>query len=230
MSTKTLLFHRQFSVTHWKLMGTAFVVLRVLELSCLYWRKKSCWLSCWLGRGMDFGARFELSAMPYSSLTRYRKEQCRLMVWFVGLFGLLLPENLRGLLQKYIAVIVEERFKNLKKANGSFSSFFIKAFKFTRALTTKSHLDSVLGAGNVGDTSVDPGHYLKPAITEATDKTLEVAARYGIGGHAAAFRWTAWYSILSKLYGDSITASPVRALVTIKNAYDLATCDLWTLS
>lgn len=82
----------------------------------------------------------------------------------------------------------------------------------------------------VGDTSVDPGHYLKPAITEATDKTLEVAARYGIGGHAAAFRWTAWYSILSKLYGDSITASPVRALVTIKNAYDLATCDLWTLS
>lgn len=72
-------------------MGTAFVVLRVLELSCLYWREKSCWLSCWLGRGMDFGARFELSAMPYSSLTRYRKEQRRLMVWFVGLFGLLQP-------------------------------------------------------------------------------------------------------------------------------------------
>lgn len=48
------------------------------------------------------------------------------------------------------------------------------------------------------------GHYLKPAITEATDKTLEVAARYGIGGHAAALRWTAWHSILRKVYGDSI--------------------------
>ncbi|GJP97068.1 hypothetical protein AlacWU_09967 [Aspergillus niger] len=98
------------------------------------------------------------------------------------------------------------------------------------ALTTKSPLSLALGAENVGGTSVDPhctllhsrrsqdlfqrfchmagklysGHYLKPAITEATDKTLEVAARYGIGGHAAALRWTTWHSILRKEYGDSI--------------------------
>ncbi|KAL7662266.1 hypothetical protein ACMYSQ_001611 [Aspergillus niger] len=48
------------------------------------------------------------------------------------------------------------------------------------------------------------GHYLKPAITEATDETLEVAARYGIGGHATALRWTSWHSILRKEYGNPI--------------------------
>ncbi|GKZ64184.1 hypothetical protein AnigIFM50267_003646 [Aspergillus niger] len=108
------------------------------------------------------------------------------------------------------------------------------------ALTTKSSLNLVLGAGNVGDTSVDPtprfdtpdevrtyfsafapaaaGFFAgnpknpktggpfdsSPAITEATDKTVEVAARYGIGGYAAALRWTSWHSILRKVYGNSI--------------------------
>ncbi|RAH52045.1 aldo/keto reductase [Aspergillus piperis CBS 112811] len=48
------------------------------------------------------------------------------------------------------------------------------------------------------------GNYLKPSIMEATDKTLEVAARHGIGGHAAALRWSAWHGILRKEYGDSI--------------------------
>ncbi|GLA42408.1 hypothetical protein AnigIFM63309_010941 [Aspergillus niger] len=48
------------------------------------------------------------------------------------------------------------------------------------------------------------GYYLKPAITEATDKTVEVAARYGIGGYAAALPWTSRHSILRKEYGSSI--------------------------
>ncbi|KAI2816316.1 hypothetical protein CBS115989_6955 [Aspergillus niger] len=72
------------------------------------------------------------------------------------------------------------------------------------ALTTKSPLSLALGAENHMAGKLYSGHYLKPAITEATDKTLEVAARYGIGGHAAALRWTTWHSILRKEYGDSI--------------------------
>ncbi|KAH8888065.1 aflatoxin B1 aldehyde reductase member 2 [Thozetella sp. PMI_491] len=59
----------------------------------------------------------------------------------------------------------------------------------------------------------DPSHtlgglyanlYLKPSIITATDIALEVASRYGIGGHAAALRWTVHHSVLSKEHGDSV--------------------------
>jgi aflatoxin B1 aldehyde reductase len=46
--------------------------------------------------------------------------------------------------------------------------------------------------------------YVKESITAATDKALEVADQHGIGGHAAALRWTAHHSALSAEYGDSI--------------------------
>ncbi|KAJ3549027.1 hypothetical protein NM208_g727 [Fusarium decemcellulare] len=46
--------------------------------------------------------------------------------------------------------------------------------------------------------------YMKPSIIAAADKVAEVASKHGIGGHAAALRWTAYHSILSKEHGDSI--------------------------
>ncbi|KAH6880360.1 NADP-dependent oxidoreductase domain-containing protein [Thelonectria olida] len=46
--------------------------------------------------------------------------------------------------------------------------------------------------------------YLKPSIISATDKALDVASKHGIGGHAAALRWTAHHSILSNSHRDSI--------------------------
>ncbi|GAB1312090.1 Aflatoxin B1 aldehyde reductase member 3 [Madurella fahalii] len=56
--------------------------------------------------------------------------------------------------------------------------------------------------------------YVKPAITAATDRAVEVAAQHGISGHAAALRWTAHHSILSAEHGDSIIvgASSVEQL------------------
>lgn len=45
--------------------------------------------------------------------------------------------------------------------------------------------------------------YLKPSIMAATDKALEVASKHGIGGHAAALRWTVHHSALSNAHGDS---------------------------
>ena len=56
--------------------------------------------------------------------------------------------------------------------------------------------------------------YVKPAITAATDKAVKVAAQHGIGGHAAALRWTAHHSILSAEHGDSVIvgASSVEQL------------------
>lgn len=38
----------------------------------------------------------------------------------------------------------------------------------------------------------------------ATDNAPVVATKHGIGGHAAALRWTAYHSALSKAHGDSV--------------------------
>lgn len=46
--------------------------------------------------------------------------------------------------------------------------------------------------------------YIQPAIEAATEKALAVASKHGIGGHAAALRWTVYHSILDKDCGDSI--------------------------
>ncbi|RSL96764.1 hypothetical protein CEP52_011296 [Fusarium oligoseptatum] len=46
--------------------------------------------------------------------------------------------------------------------------------------------------------------YLKPSIMAATEKALEIASGHGISGHAAALRWTAYHSHLSKAHGDAI--------------------------
>jgi aflatoxin B1 aldehyde reductase len=56
--------------------------------------------------------------------------------------------------------------------------------------------------------------YLKPSISEATEKALAAAARHGISGHAAALRWTAHHGALRKELGDAIVigASSVEQL------------------
>ncbi|CVK86397.1 related to potassium channel beta subunit protein [Fusarium mangiferae] len=56
--------------------------------------------------------------------------------------------------------------------------------------------------------------YLKPSISEATEKALAAASSHGISGHAAALRWTAHHGALSKEYGDSVIvgASSVEQL------------------
>lgn len=46
--------------------------------------------------------------------------------------------------------------------------------------------------------------YLKPSIMAATEKALQVAETHGIGGHAAALRWTAYHGLLRREHGDAI--------------------------
>lgn len=55
---------------------------------------------------------------------------------------------------------------------------------------------------------------MKPSILAAADKALAVTANHGINGHAAALRWTAYHSVLSKTYDDAIIvgASSVQQL------------------
>ncbi|KAL2874964.1 hypothetical protein SGCOL_009806 [Colletotrichum sp. CLE4] len=64
-------------------------------------------------------------------------------------------------------------------------------------------------AGGRYDTSIPVGSiyagmYVKESIIAATEKALEVASEHGIGGHAAALRWTVYHSILSKEHDDSV--------------------------
>jgi aflatoxin B1 aldehyde reductase len=64
--------------------------------------------------------------------------------------------------------------------------------------------------------------YVKPSIDAAVDKALKVAAKYDIGGHATALRWTAYHSILKKEHGDAliIGASSPEQLETNINAIE----------
>ncbi|RFU35710.1 hypothetical protein B7463_g537, partial [Scytalidium lignicola] len=46
--------------------------------------------------------------------------------------------------------------------------------------------------------------YMKPSIQAATDKAVNLVAKHGINGHAAALRWTVYHSTLSDKYGDAV--------------------------
>lgn len=48
------------------------------------------------------------------------------------------------------------------------------------------------------------GGYKKPAIEAASDKAIEIVAKHGINGHAAALRWTVYHSTLDAKFGDAI--------------------------
>lgn len=48
------------------------------------------------------------------------------------------------------------------------------------------------------------GMYDKPALNAAVEKALEVVSKHGIGGHAAALRWTVYHGILKSEFGDAI--------------------------
>ncbi|KAF4971406.1 hypothetical protein FZEAL_9857 [Fusarium zealandicum] len=69
-------------------------------------------------------------------------------------------------------------------------------------------------AGGRFDTSITPTQhsvgslysdfYMKPAIISATENAMQVMSKHGIGGHAAALRWTAHHSLISPEHGDAI--------------------------
>jgi aflatoxin B1 aldehyde reductase len=46
--------------------------------------------------------------------------------------------------------------------------------------------------------------YLEPSIMAAAEEAVRVAAQYGIKGHAAALRWTAFHSVLDPNQSDAI--------------------------
>lgn len=46
--------------------------------------------------------------------------------------------------------------------------------------------------------------YDKPLLIAAGDKALQVVAKHGIDGHAAALRWTVHHSVLKPEFGDAV--------------------------
>lgn len=47
--------------------------------------------------------------------------------------------------------------------------------------------------------------YGKPPVVASVDTLKTAAKKYGISGHAAAMRWTAFHSALDGKYGDALT-------------------------
>ncbi|KZL87221.1 aflatoxin b1 aldehyde reductase member 2 [Colletotrichum incanum] len=62
--------------------------------------------------------------------------------------------------------------------------------------------------------------YKKPSIVAATEEAAAVASRHGIGGHAAALRWTVYHSTLSKEHGDSVIVG-ASSLEQLKSNLDI---------
>lgn len=56
--------------------------------------------------------------------------------------------------------------------------------------------------------------YGKPPVKAAVSTVQDAAEKYGISGHAAALRWTAFHSALDGKYGDAVvfTVSKVQQL------------------
>ncbi|KAI3554639.1 aflatoxin B1 aldehyde reductase member 2 [Colletotrichum abscissum] len=87
------------------------------------------------------------------------------------------------------------------KAGGRYDTsvrlFYSCLLKYERL--TKCSVTSKIPVG-----SIYAKFYVKESIMTATEKAIDVASKHGIGGHAAALRWTVYHSILSKEYEDSV--------------------------
>ncbi|KAJ3535326.1 hypothetical protein NM208_g7178 [Fusarium decemcellulare] len=97
----------------------------------------------------------------------------------------------------------KELFPLLRKNNIAFSAYSPAAAGFfagsSRTAKPNSRFDSSHTAG-----SIYVSMYVKPTIEAAVNKALEMASKHGIGGHAAALRWTAYHSILNGAHGDAL--------------------------
>jgi aflatoxin B1 aldehyde reductase len=101
----------------------------------------------------------------------------------------------------------EERlFPVLREHNIAFYAYSPSACGFFSQKVTRAsakdknsrwNIASPLGAKYTGDYFHDP-------LFAAAEIVRQIAARYGITGHAAALRWTTWHSELGAEYGDSV--------------------------
>ncbi|KAH7303642.1 aflatoxin B1 aldehyde reductase member 2 [Stachybotrys elegans] len=146
-------------------------------------------------------------------ISNYAAEEVEKIVLICKSQGLVQPSVYQGQYNPIVRGGERDLFPILRKYNIAFYAYSPAAAGFFAS----NHKN--LQKGGRFDTSNTIGkiyseYYLKPAIQTATDKALATAAKYGIGGHAAALRWTAHHSMLSKDQGDAIIlgASSVKQL------------------
>ncbi|KAL0937005.1 aflatoxin b1 aldehyde reductase member 2 [Colletotrichum truncatum] len=136
-------------------------------------------------------------------ISNYSAEEVQTFVDICNEHGFVKPSVYQGQYNPIVRSNEKELFPLLRKNGIAFYAFSPAAAGFFAG----NHKN--VQAGGRYDKSNPSGiaysnFYLKPSIAAATEKALEVASKHGIGGHAAALRWTSYHSVLSKTHGDSV--------------------------
>ncbi|OTA95547.1 hypothetical protein M434DRAFT_195656 [Hypoxylon sp. CO27-5] len=136
-------------------------------------------------------------------LSNYKAEEVQRIVDICEERGFVKPTVYQGQYNAIVRGGEKELFPVLRKNGIAFYAYSPAAGGFFASAHKKAQ------AGG----RYDPSHfigslysslYLKPYIMAAADNAVAVAAKHGIGGHAAALRWTAYHSVLNKAHGDAI--------------------------
>ncbi|KAI0138974.1 Aldo/keto reductase [Hypoxylon sp. NC0597] len=136
-------------------------------------------------------------------LSNYKAEEVQRIVDICEERGFVKPTVYQGQYNPIVRGGEKELFPVLRKNGIAFYAYSPAAGGFFAGAHKKAQAGS----------RYDPSHYigsvysrlyLKPAIMAAADNAAAVAAKHGIGGHAAALRWTTYHSVLKKAHGDAI--------------------------
>ncbi|KAF4464475.1 Aflatoxin B1 aldehyde reductase member 2 [Fusarium albosuccineum] len=119
-------------------------------------------------------------------ISNYRADEVQNTLDFCEDRGFVKPSIYQGHYNPVVRGGEKELFPLLRKNNIAFSAY------------------SPAGAGFFAGSSKTAKPKSRPTIEAAVNKALEVASKHGIGGHAAALRWTAYHSILNRAHGDAL--------------------------
>ncbi|KAM0492848.1 hypothetical protein ACHAP8_009701 [Fusarium lateritium] len=136
-------------------------------------------------------------------ISNYRADEVQKTIKICEKLGFIKPSVYQGHYNPIVRGAEKELFPLLRKHGIAFyayspgaGGFFAQKHKSAEPMSRFS------GSTKVGSMYV--AMYVKQSIEAAVDKALRVAAKYGIGGHAAALRWTAHHSILKQDHGDGV--------------------------
>ncbi|CEI61949.1 hypothetical protein FVEN_g2994 [Fusarium venenatum] len=136
-------------------------------------------------------------------ISNYRADEVQRTIEICEKLGFVKPSVYQGHYNPIVRGAEKELFPLLRKHGMAFyayspgaGGFFAQKHKSAEPMSRFS------GSTKVGSMYV--AMYVKQSIEAAVDKALRVAAKYGIGGHAAALRWTAHHSILKQHHGDGV--------------------------
>ncbi|RGP70964.1 hypothetical protein FSPOR_3651 [Fusarium sporotrichioides] len=136
-------------------------------------------------------------------ISNYRADEVQKAIDVCEKLGFVKPSVYQGHYNPIVRGGEKELFPLLRKHDMAFYAYSPAAGGFfAQKHKSPEPMSRFSGSTKVG--SIYVAMYVKQSIEVAVEKALQVAAKHGIGGHAAALRWTAHHSILEKHYGDGV--------------------------